>query len=118
MSFILNGSTIRRPNKLNETNLTQFAEQQTLSGAIGRDYFGNNKRIWTLQYDNLNATDYAALKALYNTYLTNGTGLSWQVTEANYTVAATTVHVDLQNRDFTVPGSSYLSGVSLVLKEA
>lgn len=118
MGFILSGTTIRRPNNITETNSTQEAENRTLSGNISRDVFGSNKRQWKLDYKNVNATDYAAIKAIYDSYLSTRTAKSWQITETNYTVAATTVHVDLLNRGFSIQGSDYLSDFSLILKEA
>lgn len=118
MSYTLGGTPIRQPARMQEKNSTQYAQQRTLSGAIGRDYFGSNKRSWTLSYRNTNAADYAAIYALYSSYLSTGTALSWEVSEANYTVSATTVHVDLVDRGFTVGGEDYLSDFELILTEA
>jgi hypothetical protein len=118
MGFILDGVTIRRPNGVTETNSSQIAENRTLSGNVSRDIFGSNKRIWQMSYENCNPTDYAAIKAIHTSYLANKVAKSWQVTETNLTIAATTVHVDLLTRDFKVPGSTYLSDFVLILKEA
>lgn len=118
MSFLLAGTAIRGPLTIEESNNTQAAQQRTLSGAVNRDYFGSNKRVWTLEYKNVNPTAYAVIKAIYNTYLTTATAQTWQVTETNYTVAATTVHIDLQTRQFGVRGSSYISDFTLILTEA
>lgn len=117
MAYLLSGSTIRRPNSMQETNTTQFAEVRTLDGQFGRDYFGDNKRIWTLEFRNTQPSDYSTIKTIYNTYLSTGTEVAWEVTESNYTVAATTVHVDLFVRGFTVQGSTYLSNFTLTLTE-
>lgn len=116
--FILSGQTLKGPNTFDETNSTQVAQQRTLSGAVGRDYFGSNKRIWTLEYRNANPTAYATIQAIYSSYLSTGTIVTWQVTETNYTVASTNVHVDLQSRGFSVRGSSYISDFTLILTEA
>lgn len=118
MGYTLNGTSIRRPNKMQVDNSTQLAEQRTLSGAVGRDYFGSNKRVWMLSYDSLNVTDFNIIDTIYQAYLTSGTAVTWVISEGNYTVASTNVHVDLLSRDFSVPGSSYLSGIQLILKEA
>lgn len=118
MSYILNGTTLKRPTSGDESNSTLMAQQRTLSGRVGRDYFGSNKRIWEYEYENCNATDFSAINAIYQTYLSTGNALAWQVTETNYTVAATTVHIDLQVRQFRTKGNDYLSSFSLVLTEA
>lgn len=118
MSYILAGSTIRSPSTFNETNSTQVAQLRTLGGSVNRDFFGTNKRVWTLDYNNVNPTDYATIKAIYTSYLASGTAQAWQVTETNYTIAATTVHVDLLIRNFSIKGSDYLSDFTLVLTEA
>lgn len=118
MAYILDGTTIRRPNGFDEQNSTQVAQHRTLDGSISRDYFGDNKRVWVLEYTNTNSTDFAVIKTKYTNYLANATPLTWEVTEANYTVSSTSVHVDLQERGFGVKGTDYLSDFSLVLTEA
>lgn len=118
MSFILNGVTIRGPYSIEESNSTQMAQQRTLSGAVSRDYFGSNKRIWTLEYRNTNPTAYSTINGIYTNYLSTGTAVTWSSTETNYTIASTTVHIDLQVRDFSIRGSSYISDFTLILTEA
>lgn len=118
MSYTLGASEIRSPNKITENNLTQFAQQKTLSGTVGRDYFGSNKRIWKLEYNNLNQTDFGVINTIYQTYLSTGTAQTWVSTEANYAIASTTVHVDLLKRGFSISGSDYLSDIEVTLTEA
>lgn len=118
MSYLLGGSTIRNPFSIRELNSTQVAENRTLSGAVTRDYFGSNKRVWLLDYRNTKKADYDVIKAIYDSYLLTATAKSWQVTETNYTVSLTTVHVDLFERDFSVRGEDYISDFDLILKEA
>lgn len=118
MSFLLSGTIIKGPNTIEEDNSTQVAQQRTLSGAVGRDYFGSNKRIWKLDYKNVNPTAFGVIQTIYNTYLSTGTAVTWQVAEANYIVSQTTVHVDVLVRQFSVRGSSYISDFTLILTEA
>lgn len=118
MPFLLSGTAIKGPQTFEEDNSTQVAQQRTLAGTIARDFFGSNKRVWTLDYANVNPTSFATIQTIYNTYLSTGNTVTWQVTEANYTVASTNVHVDLLIRKFNVRGSSYISDFSLILTEA
>ncbi len=118
MSYILNNITIRPPTSFHEANKTQSAQQQALNGAIGRDYFGSNKRQWSLGYKNVNPTDYIAIYNIYITYQGSAIAVPWQVSEGNYTITPTTVHVDLLDRGFSVPGSNYISDFTLILTEA
>lgn len=118
MSYILNNTTIRNPHTIDETNSTQVVQMRTLDGTISRDYFGNNKRVWTLDYNNVNKTDYDIINAIYQVYLSNAIALSWSVTETNYTVSSTNVHVDLITRKFSVKGEDYISDFTLILTEA
>lgn len=115
MSYLLQGTTIKAPNELIEENSTQFAQQRTLSGAVGRDYFGSNKKVWKLAYRNVQKTDYDTINSIYQTYLSNGSVRTWQVTETNYTIASTNVHVDLVQRGFSTGGTSYISDFDLIL---
>lgn len=118
MAYVLDSTSIRAPHELSEKNDSQYAQNRTLDGQINRDYFGDNKRVWQLQYDTTNAADYAIIRAIYDSYLANAIAKTWQVTEANYTVSATTVHIDLIERGFSVKGEDYLSSFDLILTEA
>jgi hypothetical protein len=99
-------------------NSTQYAANRTLSGANTRDYFGSNKRVWTLTYTNLNATDFAVIDTLYQLYLSTKTAQAFVISEGNYAVSSTLVLIDFQTRDFSMPGSSYISDGTLILTEA
>lgn len=118
MAYLLAGSTIRNPQSIDEENSTQIAQNRTLQGNVTRDLFGTNKRIWTLDYENTKKADFDTINTIYQSYLTTGTPQTFQVTETNYTVASTTVHVDLKLRSFRVGGTDYISNFSLILTEA
>lgn len=118
MGYILNATAIRAPAAITETNSTQMAMKRTLSGAVNRDFFGTNKRIWQLDYKSTKKADYDIINAIYNTYLLTGNTVTWQSTETNYSFASTLVHVDLLSRGFSIKGNSYISDFSLILTEA
>lgn len=118
MAYLLDGTEIRNPSQLHELNNTQMAQHRTLDGGIHRDHFGDNKRVWELVYRNAKKADYDEIKAIFDAYLSDSAAKSWEVTETNYPVSATTVHLDLRERGFTVRGSDYLSDFDLVLTEA
>lgn len=118
MSYTLGGSTIKAPNSIEETNNTQYAQQRTLGGSIGRDYFGSNKRTWKLSYKNIQKTDFDTINTVYQTYLSTGTAQTWVSTETNYTISSTTVHINLDSRAFSVGGADYISDFTLILTEA
>lgn len=120
MSWLLNSTSIRKPNSMNESNSTQVAQNRTLGGNINRDYFGNNKNVFTLVYNNVNATDWAVINTIYQAFLLDGTARSFQITDINYNGAATTsrnCHLDLLTRDYNIPGSTFLTDFVLVLTE-
>lgn len=118
MSYILDSVTIRRPHEIAEGNSTQVAQNRVLNGAISRDYFGSNKRVWELTYENVKKADYDTIKSIYDSYLSTGNTKTWEITETNYTISETDVHIDLVERGFRVKGSDYLSDFNLVLTEA
>ena len=118
MAYTLSGTNIRNPLSVTESNGTQVAQQQTLSGAIGRDYFGSNKRVWELTYENTTPAAFTVINNIYQTYLSTATAVSWQISEAAYSVSATTVHIDLVQREFSVLGADYLASFSLILTES
>lgn len=118
MAFILGGTTIRAPKAMTEDNSTQYAQHRTLAGSVNRDHFGQNKRVWLLEYENLTKSEFDTINTVYQSYLSSGTTKTFQVTEANYTIASTNVHIDLPTRSFTVAGESYLSDFTVTLHEA
>jgi hypothetical protein len=116
--YLLDAIAIRNPQEINEVNSTQYAQQKALSGAVGRDYFGSNKRVWVLSYRNIKKAQYDPIKAIYDSYLSTGEAKTWEVTETNYQVSATTVHIDLRERSFSVGGLDYISDFDLILTES
>lgn len=117
MAYVLNGTNIRNPQQLKETNSTLVAQQRALSGTVSRDYFGSNKKVWILNFRNTKKADYDTIKTIYDSYLSSAVAKTWEVTEANYTVAQTSVHIDLIERAFSVRGSDYISDFDLILTE-
>lgn len=118
MAYLLAGSTIRNPKDFDEANSTQAAQNRTLAGSVTRDYFGSNKRVWTLNFENAKVADFTTINTIYQTYLNTGATQTFQVTETNYTVASILVHIDLVQRAFRIRGSDYLSDFTLTLTEA
>lgn len=118
MAYILSGTTIRSPHELTEDNDTMVAENRALDGSINRDYLGSNKRTWVLKFNNVQGADYSAIKTIYDTFLATNTPVTWEVIETNYTIAQTTVHMDLDSRAFRVRGEDYISDFVLKLTEA
>lgn len=118
MAYLLDGTEIRNPHEITETNSSQVAQQRALSGAITRDYFGSNKRVWILKYKTTQKSEYDTIKTIYDSYISNAVAKTWESTESNYTISQTTVHVDLLERSFSVRGSDYLSDFDLILTEA
>lgn len=118
MAVILNGVTIKAPQSMTEENDTQTVQNRVLTGSRTRDQFGSNKRVWILEYQNIQKADYDTINTQYQAYLSTGTVVTFESTETNYTVASTSVHVDLLERSFDVGGSGYLSSFKLTLTEA
>jgi len=118
MAYNLGGNAIKAPQSLEVSNNTQYAQQRTLQGAVGRDYFGSNKRVWKLSYQNIKKADYDTINTQYQLYLTNNSTQAFISTEANYLVSTTNVHINLDNRGFSVGGEDYISSFTLILSEA
>lgn len=117
MPYYLDGTQIRAPYSFEEVITNQYAQNKTLDGSVNRDYFGDLKRIWTLEFKTMKKADYIVLRTIYNDYLTNFTAKHWETTEDNYTITQTTVHLNMDSRSFSIRGYEYLSDVTLVLTE-
>lgn len=118
MSYTLNGSNIANPHRMSVGNSTQYAQQRTLSGNITRDHFGSNKQVWKLSYRNAQSSEFTTINAIYQTYLSTSSPVTWEVSETNYTVSSTNVHMDIAERGFSVQGTDYLSDFDVILTEA
>lgn len=118
MAYLLDSTTIRSPNNIDEETVDQFAQHKTLDGAVRRDYFGDTKRIWMFDYVNTNPTDLSTIKTIVDAYKSTGTTKTFESTETNYTIAETSVHLSLTKRVFRVKGTDYLSDFTLVMAEA
>lgn len=118
MSYILDGTTIRTPMNIEEQTVDQFAQQKPLSGNVARDYFGDTKRIWALDFTNTQGSEYQTIKTIVDAYKSTNTLKSFESTETNYTIASTLCHLDLTRRSFSVGGTDYISDFTLVITEA
>lgn len=118
MPYYLDGTPIRAPHDFKEEITNQYAQNRTLDGSINRDYFGDLKRVWTLQFVNMKLSDYTTVRTIYDSYLASFAAKTWLVDETNYTVSQTSVHLNMDSREFSIRGSDYLSDVTLTLTEA
>lgn len=120
MSYLLNGTEIKRPKAIRELRNEQYAQQKTLDGTVARDYFSSRvgtKRVWELSYENVQPSEYDVIDTIYTNYKSTDTAQSWESTETNYTVAQTYVHMDLVDRSFAQSGDQYISEFTLILTE-
>lgn len=115
MSYLLGGTEIPRPQSMSVSRMSQYAQNKTLDGSVNRDYFGEDKLVFVLEYGNLLPADYTTLLGRYDEYIANG--LRFFDTTGEAVVYGTLVHVDLVPREYTVKGSSYISDTTLVLTE-
>lgn len=116
MAYLLGGVAIKRPTSMNWTRTSQYAQNKTLDGSVTRDYFGDDKNIWVLQYRNVSNSDYSAILARYDDYIANGVRYFDSTGEA--ISIGTLVHVSVDTRSFNVGGTDYLGDFSLILTEA
>ena len=115
--YTLNAATIRRPNEMNEERVDQCAEHRMLDNSVTRDYMGDHKRIWKLNYKDVPVSDFNTINIEYTSYIANGTPVTFACTDTNYSVSGS-VHVSLEERGFSVKGESYLCSFDLILTEA
>lgn len=118
MAYLLDSTTIRNPMNIEELTNDLFAQHITLNNAVGRDYFGDTKRVWALDYINTQPSEYNTIKTISDAYKSSVSTKSFQSTEANYLIAETFVHIDLVRRKFTVGGTDYISDFTLILTES
>jgi len=112
MAYLLDGTTIKRPNSIKREPIEVAADHITISGKTKRDITARKYR-YILSYKNISKTDADTLVTIYNQKAV----VTFQSTEANFPVSLRNVHVDIGDRDYLYPGSDYLSTFNLILTE-
>lgn len=118
MSYILDGTVIRNPMNIEDQTIDQYAQNKALDATVRRDYFGDTKRIWVLDYVNAQPSEYAVIKTIVDAYKSTVQTKTFESTEGNYVISSRLCHLDLVKRRFNVGGSDYISDFSLVITEA
>lgn len=112
MSYILNGTTIPRPQQFQRFQLEIARKLDMLNGATKKDIVGR-KEQFLLSYERLTQSEVTNIVAIYNL----NSEVTFQVTETNLTIPVTNVHVEIPNRAYRTLGSDYLEDLTLVLTE-
>lgn len=112
MSYILDGLTLPQPKGFTRKQIETGKTLQLLDGTTKKD-ITNRKEQYVLLFQKLTQAEIALILTKYNLLTT----LSFQVTETNLTIAATTVHMELLSRKYLTKGNEYREDITLILTE-
>lgn len=112
MSYILGGTTLKNPYRMEVGEEEVSKSHETLNGEIKKDIVGQ-KKIYTLYFSSLTQTELSAIMSIYNGKVT----VSFSVSSGSLTIPATNVWVSIQSKQYNTRGSEYRVDLVLVLEE-
>jgi hypothetical protein len=114
MSFKLGTTTLPtpRPGEFTMQEIETGGSITVLNGTLKKDII-NRKFRYTFNYKLLSQTQVANILAEYDAQTTK----TFSVSETNLTIGATTVHVEVTNREFNTQGNDYREDLTLILTE-
>ena len=111
MAYLLDSVTLANPVEFSREFIEESGENTSLTGRTTKD-IRNRKERFVLVYRNLTSTEVADILDIFNDETTK----TFEVTETNLTIAATTVHIQLSKRDY-IKGGEYRADITIVLTE-
>lgn len=112
MAYLLDSTTIKSPNSFKREQIEIGVEHTSIDGET-RKSITKRKERFILTYENLTQSDASTIISIWNQEET----VDFESTETNNTISATSVHVDIKNRDYRHRGTSYLESFDLILTE-
>jgi len=110
--YTLGDITLPRPNAFLRKTLEKSASILTLNNTSKKDITGR-KEQYVLTYKMLTQAEVNSIFSEYNLETTR----SFSVAETNLTIAATTVHIEIEQREYNTAGNEYREDLVLVLTE-
>lgn len=112
MTYILGGITLPNPKELIREQVETAGTVNTINGITKKDIVSRKERF-TLVYQMLSQANASILLGIWG-----GQDIkTFQVTETNLTINPTSVHVEIEKREYTTKGNTYREDITLVLTE-
>lgn len=112
MAYILDGQTLKRPNKMDVRTEEVSKSHLTLNGEVKKDIVGFRK-VFTLSFQGLTQSQLNTIKTIYD----KKEPVSFSVSDGDLTISETRVWVKIQSEVYQTLGSDYRADVVLVLEE-
>ena len=112
MSYLINGTTMPRPNAFSRDLIEKSGKVVTLDNTTKKDITGRKEKF-TLEFNMLTQAEIATIYGIYNTLST----VTFQVTETNLTIASTVCHMTISSREYNTPGNEYREDIVMTLEE-
>lgn len=112
MSYNLGDIELPRPDRFVRETVETSTYNITLDGTHKKD-ITNRKERYVLEYSDLTQAQVNSILSEYNLEQVR----DFSVSETNLTIAATSVHIDIDRRAYERKGSEYRENLNLVLTE-
>ena len=111
MATVLGATTLPTPTSFTRRFLETSSLNTSLTGRTYKD-IRNRKEVFTLTFERLTKTEIDSILGEYTPEVTK----DFSVTEDNLTIAATSVHIRFEPRDY-IKGGEFRTDVTLTLTE-
>lgn len=112
MTWLLNGTSIKKPVSFRRQQVEVSKDNQTLSGETKRD-FVRQKEIFIVGLKMLTQTEVNQIIGIYNLM----TPVTFVVDEGNLQIPSKSVWVKITDRNYPAKGTDYREDITLTLEE-
>lgn len=112
MAYLLGSITLPNPKEFVREQVETSVMHEMIDGTSKRDITRQKER-YILTFRNLTQAQASSIMSEYNLQTTR----TFEVTETNLTIAATSVHIAIDSRQYNSKGGDYREDITLVLTE-
>ena len=111
MTFTLDGNTLPAPQGFTREQIETGSKHTSVNGTT-RKQVTNRKERYIVEYRRLTQAQASAILTIWNQEDTVSFSVSGEIT-----ISSTTVHVEIQRREYNTPGGEVREDITLILEE-
>jgi len=112
MGYVLDGTTLKNPQRMEVREIEISKSHQTLNGETKKDVVGQ-KKVYYLFFKGLTQSQLSDIRTIYEKKMP----VAFSVSDGELTIASTSVWVSIQSEQYNTQGSDYRVDLTLILEE-
>lgn len=112
MGYLLDGTTLPKPVRMERIPREISSQNQTLDGQVKKDII-TQKEDYRLYYSMLSQTDVLTITTIYD----KQEAVTFSVSDGDLTISEIDVFVNIESRQYNTKGTEYREDLVLVLTE-